>query len=146
MPSESTLILLFALVLFVNFIYADDVSVRSRRNTLRGRPRSRMPGWLSGIDRSSAAEVSGLRDISAFIPDVPNESEVNCQIEFEVVRAVGGRCVRLGGVGRTAVCQSGIYLDLQNQECEGILAARENHNEQNHDPQHSPTDHDGDEN
>ena len=38
---------------------------------------------------------------------------------------IGGRCVRLGGSRRMAVCQSGMYLDVHNEQCQHILAARE---------------------
>lgn len=41
--------------------------------------------WLSQIDRTSAARMGNIRDMSAFIPAIPTESEVDCQIEYEVV-------------------------------------------------------------
>lgn len=41
------------------------------------------------------------------------------------MQVVGGRCVRLAGSRRMAVCQSGMYLDVRSNECQYILAARE---------------------
>ena len=43
---------------------------------------------------------------------------------------VGGRCVRLGGLYRMAVCQSGVHLDFTRNQCEQILSEREQANEQ----------------
>ena len=48
---------------------------------------------------------------------------------FFQTELIGGRCVRLGGYGNQegpAVCQSGIHLDIWNDECETIMAERQN--------------------
>lgn len=54
------------------------------------------------------------------------------------VRSFGGRCVRLGGERRLAVCQSGMYLDVQNEECQNLLRERDSvrrtRSEDNEDP------------
>lgn len=50
---------------------------------------------------------------------------MNLETFFSQTEVIGGRCVRLGGAGRLAVCQSGMYLDVHNEECQQILAQRE---------------------
>ncbi|KAH3869337.1 uncharacterized protein LOC127865480 [Dreissena polymorpha] len=74
-------------------------------------PRRQPPQW------NINAALTNESDWSRFIPDIPTGDEVDCYVEVEVVHRVGGRCVRLGGQRRMAVCQSGMYLDVHSDIC-----------------------------
>ena len=51
-------------------------------------------------------------------------SEVSHSLFFFQIRRQGGRCTRLGGIQRRAICLSGGVFDFV-PECESVLAERE---------------------
>lgn len=94
----------------------------------RQRPRQ-MRNRFEALRRQHLLEMQSMENAPDwpryFVPEAPSAEDVDCNIEVEVLQVIGGRCVRLGGAGRMAVCQSGMYLDVHNEECEHILASRE---------------------
>ncbi|XP_052815791.1 uncharacterized protein LOC128242606 [Mya arenaria] len=91
---------------------------RRQRFPMRNRYNS-VPQLLFPSVTAEEGEGAGNEtDWSAFVPATPAPEEIDCHVEVEVVHRIGGRCVRLGGVRQMSVCQSGMYLDVHNTECQ----------------------------
>ncbi|KAL5018183.1 hypothetical protein ScPMuIL_003905 [Solemya velum] len=101
-----------------------EIESLEKRSALPGRRRLRGRVGSSGSGRRP--ELSDLtrlqqrrwtsEEMMAFAPGTPSPDQVQCHVELQITRVVGGRCVRLGTFGQRA-CQSGRYLDIFNTVC-----------------------------
>nr|XP_022313136.1 uncharacterized protein LOC111118115 [Crassostrea virginica] len=92
------------------------------------------------LPESNKKETKGMKrsiddlvgfDINAFsrhipralIPSTPAPEEVNCYMEVETTKIVGGRCVNMGRSPIRA-CQSGIHSEIYHPDCMGATQTR----------------------
>ncbi|XP_061175159.1 uncharacterized protein LOC133184216 [Saccostrea echinata] len=67
---------------------------------------------LAGFDMNAFARYFPR----AYIPSTPAPEDVNCYMEVETTKVVGGRCVNMGRSPIRA-CQSGIHSEIYHPDC-----------------------------